>query len=123
MLVNKRMVYIVDDDESVRRALGMLLATYGFTSVSFASAEDFFSTVPNSAPGCLILDIHMPGLDGWETQQVLLDSGSKRPVIMISGDEDCGLMNRAFKANTIGYLRKPFRDGEMVDLIRLTVQA
>jgi len=113
----KKQIYIVDDDESVSRALGILLGTYGFTVDTFKAAGDFFSVVPNSAAGCLILDIHMPGLDGWKTLEHLLTSGSKRPVIMISADKDAGLEEKALKAGAAGYLQKPLNDRALVDLI------
>ncbi len=121
MVSNKNHFYIVDDDESVCRALGTLLGTYGFSTKSFSCAEEFFSAVPNSAPGCLILDIHLPGINGWEAQQRLSDSGSKRPVILISSDEDGGRMKQVFQAGAVGYLQKPFKDQELADLIRLVV--
>lgn len=114
---DKRQIYIVDDDESVRRALVILLGTFGFEVKTFASAEEFFSAVPNSAPGCLILDIHMSGLSGWDAQKKLMQAGSKRPVIVISADKNGGLKERALKAGIVGFLQKPFNDQELVDLI------
>ena len=112
-----KQIFIVDDDESVCRALSILLVTYGFTVGAFTSAEKFFRAVPNNVPGCLILDIHMPELDGWETLQHLLASGSSRPVIIISADKNEGLDEEALKAGAIGFLQKPFNDQELVDLI------
>ncbi len=112
-------IFIVDDDESVCRALSVLLLTYGFSVKTFTSAEDFFSAVPNSAAGCLLMDIHMPGLDGWETLQCLRRSGSRRPVIIISADKSEGLNDRAIKAGAAGFLQKPFNDRALVDLIRI----
>jgi len=112
-----KQIFIVDDDESVCRALSVLLATYGFTVDTFTSAEDFFRAVPNSVPGCLLLDIHMPGLDGWETLQRLLISGSSRPVIIISADKNEGLQEKASKGGAIGFLQKPFDNQALVDLI------
>ncbi len=122
MSPEKKQIYIVDDDESVCRALGILLATYGFTVDTFTSAEDFFRAVPNNFPGCLILDIHMPGLDGWATLQLLLTSGADRPVIFISADKNGGLNEKALKAGAAGYLQKPFNDQALVDLINLAVE-
>ncbi len=119
MSSDKKQIYIVDDDESVRRALGFLMTTYGFAVATFSCAEEFFNVVPNSAPGCLILDIHMPGLSGWEAQQRLVRSGSKRPVIIISADKDGAPEQRALKAGAVGLLQKPFSDKELVDLIDL----
>jgi FixJ family two-component response regulator len=112
-----KQIFIVDDDESVCRALSVLLATYGFTVDTFTSAEEFFRAVPNSVPGYLLLDIHMPGLDGWETLQRLLISGSSRPVIIISADKNEGLQERASKGGAAGFLQKPFNDQALVDLI------
>lgn len=117
MLSGKKQIYIVDDDESVRRALKLLLVTYDFQVETFNSAEKFFSAVPNSVPGCLILDIHMPGLEGWEAQQRLFKSGSKRPVIIISADKNGGLKEQAFRTGAIGFLQKPLDNQELVDLI------
>jgi two-component system response regulator FixJ len=115
-------IYIVDDDGSVCRALSILLGTYGFSVKTFNCAEDFFTAVPNSAPGCLLLDIHMPGLDGWGIQQRLLKSGSSRPVIIMSADKNEGLNERALKAGAAGYLQKPFNDQTLVDLINIAIE-
>ncbi len=117
MSVEKKQIYIVDDDESVCRALKILLVTYEFQVETFNSGEEFLSAVPNTALGCLILDIHMPGLDGWEVQRRLLKSGSQRPVIIISADKDGGLQDQALKTGAVGFLQKPFNDQELVDLI------
>ena len=122
MSSEKKQIFIVDDDESVCRALGVLLVTYGFSVKTFACAEDFFNAVPNSVPGCLLLDIHMPGLDGWETQQRLLKSGSSRPVIIMSADKNEGLNRKALKAWSAGFLQKPFNDQALVDLIKVAVK-
>lgn len=122
MSLEKEQIFIVDDDVSVCRALSILLVTYGFSVKTFSCAEDFLNAVPNSAPGCLILDIHMSGLDGWETQKQLLKSGSGRPVIIMSADRDGGFNERALKAGAVGYLQKPFDDRTLVDLIKIAVE-
>jgi len=111
---DKKLIYIVDDDESVLSALKTLMVAYGFTVKTFSSAEEFFSAVPNGAPGCLILDIYMPGLDGWEAQRRLLKSGSKRPIIIITADKNDGLREQALKTGAVGFLQKPFNDHELV---------
>ncbi|MBF0493860.1 MAG: response regulator [Candidatus Omnitrophica bacterium] len=115
---NKKQIYIVDDDTSVCRALSVLLSTYGFIVSVFTTAEEFFRLVPDSDLGCLILDIHMPGMDGWETQRRLLESGASRPVIIMSADKNGGLAERAAKAGAIGFLQKPFNDLALIDLIK-----
>ena len=119
MLLNNKQIYIVDDDESVCRALSILLATYGYAVDTFVSAEEFLRAVSNNVLGCLILDIHMSGLDGWETLQHLITSGSSRSVIIISADKNEGLNERALKAGAVGFLQKPFNDKALVDLIKI----
>ena len=117
ILVDNKQIFIVDDDKSICRALSVLLITYGFTVDTFNSAEEFFRAVPNNAPGCLILDIHMPGLDGWEMLQHLRPAACSRPVIIISADKNGGLNEKALKAGAVGFLQKPFNGEELVDLI------
>lgn len=117
MCIDKKQIYIVDDDESICRALKCLLTTFGFTVNTFPSSEQFFSAVPNSVQGCLIMDIHMPGLDGWEALKRIIKSESKRSVIIISADKNGGLMERALKSGASGFLQKPFNDHELVYMI------
>jgi FixJ family two-component response regulator len=113
------MTYIVDDDESVCRALKTLLTTYKFEVKVFNSAQNFFDAIPDDEPGCLLLDIHMPGIDGWETQKRILDSGSKRPVIFISAEKQENGSDRAMKLGAVGFLQKPVNGQTLVDLINL----
>lgn len=110
-------IFIVDDDESVCRALKTLLMTYDFDVKTFNSAQSFFDTVAHDDPGCLLLDIHMPGIDGWETQKRILASGSTRPVIFISAEKKDDATERAFKVGAIGFLQKPVNGQTLVDLI------
>jgi len=119
MLLDKKQIYIVDDDEHVCLSLELLMGTYGFAVQTFPSADRFFNDVPNSVWGCLIMDIHMPGLNGWDAQQKLMKSGSNRPVIIITADKNEGLEERALKAGAMGFLQKPFNDQELVDLANL----
>ena len=122
MLSKNKQIYIVDDDESVCHALSILMVTYGFTVDTFTSAEDYFDAVPNSVPGCLLLDIHMPGLDGWGALQRIIQSRSKRPVIIISADKNGELNRRALKAGAVGFLQKPFNNQALVDLINIALK-
>ena len=75
-----------------------------------------------ATPGCLILDIHMPGLDGWETLQHLIKSGSNRRVIIISAEKNDGLSEKALKAGAVGFLQKPFNDQALVGLINIALE-
>ncbi len=115
-------IYVVDDDESVCRALKTLLMTYDFEVVTFNSAQSFFDTVAHDAPGCLLLDIHMPGLDGWETQKRILASGSKRPIIFISAEKKDDATDRALKVGAVGFLQKPVNGQTLVDLINVSLE-
>lgn len=119
MPTDKKQIYVVDDDGSVCRALSVLLGTYGFSVDTFNNANDFFSAVPKNVPGCLLLDIHMPGLDGWETLKRIVESGSNRPVILISANKNGGLNKKALIAGAAGFLQKPFNDQALVDLINV----
>ena len=121
MSPRKKKIYIVDDDGSVCRALNVLLATYGFIVETFTSAEAFFRAIPDSVSGCLILDIHMPGLDGWETLKRIVKSGSNRPVILVSADKNGGLDAKAKMAGAVGFLQKPFTDQGLVELINIAI--
>ena len=119
MPLDKKQIYIVDDDESVCRALKGLLMTFDFDVKTFSSAKSFFENVPNDDSGCLVLDIHMPGLDGWETQRRILASGSKRPVIFISAEKKDDASDRAIQVGAVGFLQKPFDGQSLVDLINV----
>lgn len=120
MISNKKKIYIVDDDESVCRALKVLLMTFEFEVKTFNSAQSFFDAVPNDEPGFLVLDIHMPGVDGWAMQKQILASGSNRPIIFISAEKRENAADRALKVGALGFLQKPFDGQTLVDLINGT---
>ncbi len=122
MLTDKKRVYVVDDDESICRALKILLMTFDFEVETFNSAKGFFDSVSNDDPGCLILDIHMPGLDGWATQKRMIDSGSKRPIIFISAEKQDHASDRALKLGAVGFLQKPVNGQTLVDLINVALE-
>ena len=114
---DSKQIYILDDDESVRRSLKLLMVSYGFAVDTFSSAEGFFSAVPNSAVGCLILDIHMMGLNGWDTMQRLTENGSLLPIIVITADKDDTFKEKALKAGAVGFLQKPFEDHYLLHMV------
>ena len=114
----KKKIFIVDDDVSVCRALKCLLMTFGFAVETFLSGQAFFDAVADTVPGCLILDIHLPGMDGWEIQKRLALAGSKRHVIFITAEKDGGLRDRAKTTGAAGFLQKPFNDQALIDLIK-----
>jgi len=115
-------IFILDDDESVCRALKTLLMTYDFVVKTFNSAQNFFDNVAVNDPGCLLLDIHMPRLDGWEVQKRILSSGSSRPIIFISAEKQDNATERALKVGAVGFLQKPVNAQTLVDLINSSVK-
>ncbi len=117
MPLEKKQIYILDDDQSVLRSLKLLMVSYGFAVDTFFSAGEFFAVVPNSTKGCLILDIHMPGLNGWDTQRSLTIEGYKLPVIVISADKDDSFKEKALKAGAVGFLQKPFEDHYLLHMV------
>jgi two-component system response regulator FixJ len=104
----ERSVYIVDDDEAVRESLAILLESKGYTVKSFGSALDFLAAFSSLAAGCLIVDIRMPGMDGLELQQRLIERSSGLPLIVITGHGDVSLAVQAMKAGAIDFIEKPF---------------
>jgi len=117
MPLEEKQIYILDDDKSVLRSLKILMVSYGFAVDVFSSAEEFFSAVPNSAPGCLILDIHLPGFNGWDTMQKLTKTGYNLPVIAITADKDDRFKERALEAGAVGFLQKPFEDHYLLHMV------
>jgi FixJ family two-component response regulator len=117
MMPAQKQVFIIDDDISIGRALMILLFSHGMKAKAFSSSKEFFHSVPKNISGCLILDIHMPGADGWKTLEKFARLGLKRPVILISADMSARVQERALKAGVIGYLQKPFDELALVSLL------
>lgn len=117
LLSEKKKVFIVDNDASVCRAFKTLLTTFNFKVKTFLSANHFFDAVPDDEPGCLVLDIHMPGTDGWVMLNKILKSGSKRPVIFVSAEKNDGAAKRALEAGAAGFIQKPVNGQTLVDFI------
>ncbi|MBB4008540.1 response regulator transcription factor [Allorhizobium taibaishanense] len=111
-------VYVVDDDLSVRVALEDLLASVGLQVRSHGSVQDFLATPLVDAPGCLVLDVRMPGQSGLEFQQQMERLGLKLPVIFITGHGDIAMSVKAMKNGAIEFLTKPFRDQDLLDAIQ-----
>lgn len=110
-------VYIVDDDPSVRDALGLLLSVKGYHTAIFADGEGFLNAWQSDWIGCLLIDIRMPGMDGLTLQKKLADLGCHLPVIIITGHGDASLARQAFKASAIDFLEKPFDVEKLIDAI------
>lgn len=116
-MTTDRIVYLVDDEEAVRRSEGFLLKTSGYTVRAFASGDAFLAEAKSLPPGCVLLDIRMPGLDGLAVQQVLNDRGACFPVIILTGHGDIALSVRALKAGAVDFIEKPFQRAELLAAI------
>ena len=110
-------VYIVDDDDGMRRALDILLSTVGYRTAAFSRPNEFLTNFNADTPGCLVLDIRMPGMSGLEVQQQLNRMGSMMPVIFITGHGDVPMAVQAMKEGAFEFIQKPFRDQELLDRI------
>lgn len=113
-----RHVYLVDDDEAVRRALSLLLETVGLRVTAFAEPMAFIARLPALMPGCIVLDIRMPVLSGLKLQERLAESGCDWPVVVISGHGDIEACRRAFKNGAIDFLGKPVDEQDLIDAIQ-----
>jgi FixJ family two-component response regulator len=111
-------VYIVDDDDSIRRALKRLLRSVGYHALTFESAEDFLDSASCLGDGCLVLDIRLPGMTGLDLQEKLASSGAKYSVIFMTAHDNPQWRERAKKAGAVAYLRKPFGDQSLLDAIQ-----
>ncbi|WFS04203.1 response regulator transcription factor [Rhizobium tumorigenes] len=114
-------VYVVDDDVSVRTALEDLLASVGLAVLTYGSIKEFLSAPIADAPGCLVLDVRMPGQSGLEFQQRMTAMGITLPVIFITGHGDIAMSVKAMKNGAIEFLTKPFRDQDLLDAIQLGI--
>jgi FixJ family two-component response regulator len=111
-------VYLVDDDLSIRRALTRLLKSLRVETVVFASAEAFLQAGPWAPEACLILDIQMPGMKGWDLLEHLRAASIALPVILITAYNDAQTHDRAMQAGVVAYLRKPFDDQTLLEALR-----
>jgi len=113
-----QIIFIVDDDESVRESLRFLLRSVGLATRALGSAGEFLSGYDPAQPGCLVLDVRMPGMSGLELQQELNRRGAVIPVIFITGHGDVPMAVEALQQGAFDFLQKPFRDQDLIDRIR-----
>jgi RNA polymerase sigma factor (sigma-70 family) len=111
------LIYVVDDDASVREALGSLIRSAGLGVETFASAQEFLARPRADVPSCLVLDVQLPGLSGLDLQQELAKADVQIPIIFITGHGDIPMSVQAMKAGAVEFLPKPFRDQELLDAI------
>ena len=111
-------VFIVDDDARMRAAMQRLLRTVGLHSESFATPRDFLQYKLPDGPGCLVLDVRLPGMSGLDVQHKLIEMGVQIPVIFITSHGDIPMTVKAMKSGAVEFLTKPFRDQDLIDAIQ-----
>ena len=114
-------VFVVDDDASVRKSLTRVMTSAGYTVETFASARDFMARAPAAGPCCVVLDVRMPGLTGLDLQEALVGAGRPIPIVFITGHGDISMSVRAMKAGAVDFLTKPFDVASLLAAIRRAV--
>jgi FixJ family two-component response regulator len=115
-------VFVIDDDESVREALRSLFRSVGLPSGAFASAAEFLNSNLPNVPSCLVLDIRLPGVSGLDFQTQLAEANIHVPIIFITGHGDIPMSVRAMKAGAVDFLTKPFRDQDLLDAVAMAIE-
>lgn len=116
-MTDRRQIYLVDDDDAVRRSAGFMLKTSGFAVEPFASGVEFLKSVDGLTPGCILLDVRMPGMDGLEVQRVLGEQGITFPVIVLTGHGDVNVAVAAMKAGALDFIEKPFEKAVLLSAL------
>jgi len=116
------LIFIVDDDEAVRNSLRLLVKSISLTASAYASAQEFLGSYDPQQPGCLVLDVRMPGMSGLELQQQLNLRGAVIPVIFITGHGDIPMAVEAMQHGAFDFLQKPFRDQDLIDRIQRALE-
>ena len=121
-MTGSQVVFVVDDDPSVRSSLKFLLSTVGLHVESFDSADMFLRKNLPDAPSCLVLDVRLPGLSGLDFQRELAARGIYIPIVFLTGHGDIPMSVRAMKAGAVEFLTKPFRDQDLLDAVRIALE-
>jgi FixJ family two-component response regulator len=121
-VAERPVVFLVDDDASVREAVDDLLTSVGVDVRAFGSIQEFLQSRRPDVPGCIVLDVRLPGTSGLEFQRGLAESGIRLPIIFISGHGDIDMSVRAMKLGAVEFLTKPLREQELLDAIQVAVE-
>ena len=122
MVEERAVVFVIDDDPSMRSALEDLVRSVGLEVRAFAAPQQFLQSKPAGAPGCLVLDVRLPGMSGLTFQKELAKLGVALPVVFITGHGDIPMSVRAMKAGAVEFLTKPFSDEVLLDAIRHAIE-
>jgi FixJ family two-component response regulator len=118
----KAIVHVVDDDWSMRGALQDLFLSIGLEARAYATAGDFLAAAVSDAPGCLVIDIRLPDMNGLDFQEQLTQTGVRLPVVMMTGYGDIPMSVRAMKHGAVDFLPKPFKDQDMLDAVLAAIE-
>ena len=113
----RRMIHIVDDEEAIRRSAGFMLKTSGYAVSTYASGDAFLQAAKDVEPGCVLLDVRMPGMDGLEVQKVMAERGIAMPVVVLTGHGDITVAVRAMKGGAVDFIEKPFEKAVLLTAI------
>jgi len=116
-------VFVVDDDEQVRRSIEQLGRSVGLNVAAFASADEFLKSVSDDVAGCLVTDVRMPGMNGLDLQRRLAESGFCLPVVVVTGYAEVPMAVQALKAGAFDFIQKPFRPLALVEVIQRAIEA
>ena len=111
-------VFVIDDDENLRASIASLVKSEGLRAATFTSVEEFLSRERSDGPGCLVIDVKLPRMTGFEAQRRLSDAGLQFPTIFISGYDDKATIARAMKSGAVAFLRKPFKPQDFLNAIQ-----
>ena len=118
MTTAKSLVFLIDDDASVRKGVARLLRAAGYESEIFASASDFLTRPPHGGPSCVIVDVQMPGINGMDLQKELIQRRREEQLVFITGHGDIPMCSQAMKAGAVDFLPKPFRAHELLQCVQ-----
>ncbi|MEN3384822.1 MAG: hypothetical protein V7608_4866 [Hyphomicrobiales bacterium] len=120
--IDQATVHVIDDDVSPREALALLLPSVGHDVRTYASVQEFLDAGPHDSPGCIILDVRLPGISGLDFQSRRNGFGVHLPIVLMTGHSDVPMSVRAMKAGAVDFLPKPFRDQDMIDAVTTAIE-
>jgi FixJ family two-component response regulator len=120
--MHRALVLIVDDDERVRLSIQELVESVGLEAACFGSTKELLDSALYERPGCLVLDVRLPGLSGLDFQRDLNSSGKTKPIVFLTGHADVPMTVEAMKAGAIDFLTKPFRDQSLLDAVKIGIE-
>lgn len=112
-----KLVHVVDDDEAIRRTITRMAGSAGYSAIGYASGDEFLAAVDSAEPGCVILDLQMPGADGLQVQRAMEERQSQFPVLVLTGHADVGSAVAALKGGAVDFLQKPLRRRQLIDAL------